>query len=84
MLDTSNVEFTKSGIRNHASYEITNEMVMGAWKHVVTDERILDGFRQCVYFDFDVSIYELHSKLLETIKNREVQYNLVKKVKVLD
>ena len=79
MLNTVKVEFTKSGIRNHASYEITNEMVMGAWKHVVTDERILDDFRQCVYFDFDVSIDKLHSKLREIVKNREVPYNLVKK-----
>ena len=26
---------------------------MDAWKHVASDEHILDGFRQCGYFDFD-------------------------------
>ena len=55
-------------------------MVMDAWKHIATDERILDGFRQFGYTDFDASVVELHSKLRETIKNREVPCNLVKKV----
>ena len=55
-------------------------MVMDAWKHVATDEGILDGFRQCGYFDFNGSTDNLHSKLREAIKNREVSYNLVKKV----
>ena len=56
MLDTGKVEFTKSGIRKHASFEIVNEMVMNAWKHAATDEGIVDGFFQCGYFDFDGSI----------------------------
>ena len=55
-------------------------MVMDAWKHVATYGRILDSFHQCGYFELDVIIGTLHSKLRETIKNREVSYNLVKKV----
>ena len=51
---------------------------MDAWKHVATNERIVDGCRQCGQFDFDVSIGKLQSKLCETIKNREVPYNIVK------
>ena len=80
MLDKGKVEFTKLGKRKPASYEIVNEMVMDTWKHVATDKRILNGFRQCGYFDFDGSIDQLHSKLRETIKKREVPYILVKKV----
>ena len=56
LLDTGKVEFTKSGIRKHASYEIVKEMVMDAWKHVANEKRILNGFSQCGYFDFDGSI----------------------------
>ena len=52
-------------------------MVMDAWKHVTMDGHILDGFRQCGYFDIDGSINKLHS---DTIKKREVPYNFVKKV----
>ena len=57
---------------------------MDAWKHVATDERILDGFCQCRYFDYNGGIDKLHSKLCDTkdydtMKNREVPYNLVKK-----
>ena len=47
--------------RKHASYEMFNEWVMGAWKHVETGERILDGFCQCGYFDLDWTIAKLHS-----------------------
>ena len=53
---------------------------MDFWKHITIDKHILDGFRQCVYFDFDGSIDKLHPKLHDAIKNREVPYNLVKKV----
>ena len=56
LLDTGQVEFTKSGIRKHASYEIINEMVMDTWEHVATDEHILDGFPWGVFFYFDVNM----------------------------
>ena len=56
-------------------------MSNGAWEHVTTDEGILNGFRQCNYFDFDGSIVKLPSNLYDTIKNNKVPYNLVKKRK---
>ena len=57
---------------------------MDAWKHVATDEPILDGFPQWGYFDVDGSIDKLYSKLCDTVKNREVPCNLVKQDKVND
>ena len=49
-------------------------MSNGAWEHVTTDEGILNGFRQCDYFDFDGILDKLHSKLLDTVKNGELPY----------
>ena len=49
---------------------------------VATDECISDGIRQCGYFDFDGSIDKLHPKLHDTIKDKEVPYNLFKKVNI--
>ena len=31
------------------------EFAVDAGKHVTTEERIQDGFRQCVYFEFEVN-----------------------------
>ena len=56
---------------------MVNEWVMDAWRHIETDERILDWFRQCGYFDFDGIIDKFHSKLRDTIKNRGLLYNLI-------
>ena len=53
---------------------------MDDWKHIATDESILDDIRQCGYFDFDGSIDKLHSKFCDTIKNREVPYELLEEV----
>ena len=53
---------------------------MHAWKHVATDERISDSFRQCGYFDFDGGINKLHLKLVARLNNRKVLYNFVKNV----
>ena len=38
----------------------------------------MDGFRQCEYFDFERSRDKLQSKLLDTIKSREMPHELVK------
>ena len=57
-------------------------MSNGTWEHVTIDEGILNGFRQCDYFDFDGSVDKLHSKLRDTIKNREVPHNFAKNLNV--
>ena len=38
-LANSNLNLLKLGKRKHASYEMVNEWVMDAWKHVATDEK---------------------------------------------
>ena len=77
MHDPGKVEFIKSGIRKHVLYKILDEMVIDTWKQVSTDKRILNGFRQCGYFDFDGIIDKFHSRLRDTIKNRGLLYNLI-------
>ena len=59
---------------------MVNQWVMDAWKHVATDDHILESFRQFGYFGFDGVIDKLYLKLRDTINNREVLYNFVKNV----
>ena len=79
-LDTDKAEWTEFENRKHALHETVVDWEIDAWKHLAPDGLILDGFRQCGYFDFDGRIDRLYSKLRDTIKNREVPYDLVKKV----
>ena len=53
---------------------------MEASNRVATDEKILTGFRQCGYIDYDEKVENLHSKLYMTIKNREMPYELIEEI----
>ena len=50
------------------------------WKKVATDELIIKGFRQCGYIEYDGETSNLHSRLQETIKKREVPEEVIQGV----
>ena len=49
-------------------------------KKVATDELIIKGFRQCGYIEYDGETSNLHSRLQETIKKREVPEEVIQGV----
>ena len=79
-LDTGRAEFTKSGNRKRASYELIANWVMEASNRIATDEKILTSFRQYGYIDYDGKVENFHSKLHMTIKNREVPYEPIEEI----
>jgi len=50
------------------------------FKKVATDELILKGFRECGYMEYSNDILVLHSRLQDTIKGRQVPFNVVQEV----
>ena len=50
------------------------------WKKVATDKLIIKGFRQCGYIEYDGETSNLHSRLPETIKKREVPEEVIQAV----
>ena len=41
------------------------EWAVDAWKHVATEERILNGFCQCVHFEFEVNALLVRMNLID-------------------
>ena len=73
-------EFTEKGNRKRASYQLVAEWADDTWKKVATDELIIKGFRQCDYIEYDGETSNLHSRLQETIKKREVPEEVIQGV----
>ena len=73
-------EFTENRNRKRASYQLVAEWVDDTWKKVATDELIIKGFRQCDYIEYDGETSNLHSRLQETIKKREVPEEVIQGV----
>ena len=73
-------EFPEKGNRKDASYELVAEWVDDTWKNVATDELIIKGFRQCGYIEYDGKTSNLHSRLQETVKKREVPEEVIQGV----
>ena len=73
-------EFTEKGNRKDASYKLLAEWADDTWKNVATDELIIKGCCQCGYFEYDGETSNLHSRLQETIKKREVPEEVIQGV----
>ena len=65
-------EFTKSGNRRRAAYDLIATWIFDAWKQVAQPAFIIDGFRECGYIEWDGDHNKLHSRLRDTVLNREV------------
>ena len=76
-LESGEMEYTESGNRRRASYELVCTWVNDAWRRVATDETILKGFRECCYIYYKGDINALHSRLQETIRSRQVPLEIV-------
>ena len=66
------IQFTASGKRKRASYEMVVNWVNDVWQQVATDNAILKGFKECGYIGYDGDVNSLHSRLRDTIVNREI------------
>ena len=72
-------KFREKGKRKRASYKLVAEWADDTWKKVATDESII-RFRQCGYIEYHGETSNLHSRLQETIKKREVQKEVIQGV----
>ena len=72
-------EFTKTGKRRRASYEMITGWVAEAWKKV-EGVQILKGFQENGYINYQHNREVLHSQLKDTLKNGRVSEELVKEV----
>ena len=82
-LDSGKMEFTKSGKRNRASYEMVASWIHQAWKLVASQDMVLDGFRKCGYIEYDGNIKHVHSKLRETIERGVVPREVIEEFDAL-
>ena len=73
-------KFTEKGNRKRASYQLVAEWAYDTWKKVATDELIIKGFRKCSYIEHDGETSNLHSRLQETMKKREVPEEIIQGV----
>ena len=73
-------KFTEKGNRNRASYQLVAEWAYDTWKKVANDELIIKGFRKCSYIEHDGETSNLHSRLQETMKKREVPEEIIQGV----
>ena len=72
--------FVEKGNRKHASYQLVGEWADNTWKKVATDELVTKGIHQCDYVEYDGETANLHSRLQETIKKREVPEEVIQGV----
>ena len=73
-------EFTEKENRKCASYKLVAEWANDTWKNVATDELIIKGFCQCGYIEYGGKTSNLHSRLQEAIKKREVPEEVIQGV----
>ena len=71
-IESTKVEYTASGNRKRASYQLVAEWADKIWKEVATDDVILQGFCECCYIEYNKDVSQLHSRLKKTLKSREV------------
>ena len=79
-IENGDAEFTESGNRKRASYQLVAEWVDEIFKEVATDKVILRGFRECGYVDYSNNISGLYSRLQITLKEHQVPVDLVEEV----
>ena len=63
-----------------ASYEMVTNWIHEKRKKVATPAYIIDGFRQCGYIELNGDHQNLHSRLRDTILNREVPIETILEV----
>ena len=78
-LDHGEEDFTRTGKRRRASYEMIASWVEEAWRHI-TPELILIGSRECGYIQWDGNFDNLHSRFRETIVRQEVPLDVIAEV----
>ena len=76
-IEGTEVEYTASGNRKRASYQLVAEWADKIWKEVATDDVILQGFRECGYIEYNNDVSKLHSRLKETLESREVPQEVI-------
>ena len=64
--------YTASGKRKRASYQMLVEWINDVLRKVATDDAIMKGFKECGYIGYDGNVDSLHSRLRDTMVNREV------------
>ena len=74
------IQFTASVKRKRASYEMFVNWVSDVQQQVATDNAILKGFKECGYIGYDGDVNSLHSRLRDTIVNREIPPEVLAKV----
>ena len=79
-LDNGKEEFTKSGNRKRASYQMAAEWVYKAWREVAKDDIIVRGFLENGYIDWGGNYAQCHSRLRETIESRDVPREVLDEV----
>ena len=70
-------EYTKSGNRKRASYEMVADLVSDTWKAVATNDIIERGFRENGYIEWNGDRAQLHSRLHTTIERRNVPVDVL-------
>ena len=78
-VENGEVEYTKSGKRKSASYQMICEWVEEVWKKI-KPEFIVRGFKENGYIEYDHDINVLHSRLEETLRNRKVPSAVIDEV----
>ena len=73
-------EYTKSGKRKRASYEMICGWVQEVWITLVLGESIVKGFQQNGYIQYTGDVDSLQSRLKETLKQQEVLHDLIQEV----
>ena len=73
-------EFTEKENRKCASYKPVAEWANDTWKNVATVELTIQGFCQCGYIEYGGKTSNLHSRLQEAIKKREVPEEVIQGV----
>ena len=74
------IQFTASVKRKRTSYEMFVNWVSDVQQQVATDNAILKGFKECGYIGYDGDVNSLHSRLRDTIVNREIPPEVLAKV----
>ena len=74
------IQFTASGKRKWASYEMVVSWINDVSQQVATNNAILKGFRECGYIGYDGDVNSLHSHLPDTIVNRQIPPGVQAKV----
>ena len=66
------IQYTDSSKGKRASCQMVVEWINNVWRRVATDDEIMKGFKECGYIGYDGNVDSLHSRLRDTMVNREV------------